>query len=364
MKKNFTTFVVMTASLLFLNLNAQTPLPYFTGFDNLQGQTGWTTYKKISTTSSSWNYVSAPPNYSAYSTPSCAIHFYPVGDLTLDWLVSPPFNFSAGGNIDSVRYAFAGFSPTPLVADTVAIFLLRGSPDPDLATSKVQLIDFRNTNYINDGVWRISTNIPIPAGPGQSFIAFKYKASSSWLDVRFDNLALKANGAAPTASFSVSSSAICKGQSIVFSDLSVNTPTAWSWQFQGGTPATSSVKNPTVSFSNTGVFTASLVSSNSFGASTVYTKTISVSACTGLSHEDAGDITVAVYPNPANGKFTLETNTEAGYIIYNVLGKEICQGRLQANGKNEINIESQPEGVYFIRLDDKSTHRAIKIIKD
>lgn len=72
------------------------------------------------------------------------------------------------------------------------------------------------------------------------------------------------------ANFSADKKVICMGNSIVFSNTSYHgTPTSYSWKFQGGTPATSSVANPTVSYATAGTYSVELTVSdgtNSFTA--------------------------------------------------------------------------------------------------
>ena len=82
--------------------------------------------------------------------------------------------------------------------------------------------------------------------------------------------------AVPSANFSTSFSSACINVPFILSDQSSNTPTAWSWTLTGSSSALSSVKNPTVTYSSSGVFTVSLISSNANGASSVFTKTINV----------------------------------------------------------------------------------------
>ena len=50
------------------------------------------------------------------------------------------------------------------------------------------------------------------------------------------------------ADFSPSATRIKVGESVTFTDTSVGVPTSWSWEFEGGTPATSTEQNPTVQF--------------------------------------------------------------------------------------------------------------------
>jgi PKD repeat protein len=84
-------------------------------------------------------------------------------------------------------------------------------------------------------------------------------------------------GTAPTATFSASSTSICAGASVNFTDNSTGTPTAWSWSFPGGTPATSAVQNPSgIVFATAGSYTVSLTASNASGNNS-HTQVITVS---------------------------------------------------------------------------------------
>jgi PKD repeat protein len=72
----------------------------------------------------------------------------------------------------------------------------------------------------------------------------------------------------PVANFSANTTSIEVGQSVSFTDLSTNNPTAWSWSFAGGTPSTSSAQNPTVTYNTAGTYQVSLTASNSAGSDT------------------------------------------------------------------------------------------------
>ncbi len=71
---------------------------------------------------------------------------------------------------------------------------------------------------------------------------------------------------APVADFSVNNSTVTAGQSVTFTDLSVNIPTSWKWTFTGGNPSTSTVQNPTVIYSTAGTYSVKLKSSNATGS--------------------------------------------------------------------------------------------------
>ena len=80
----------------------------------------------------------------------------------------------------------------------------------------------------------------------------------------------------PTAAFNTQFSPGCINTSLQFNDVSANSPNSWNWTFSGGAPSTSTVQSPSVTFPATGIYTVSLLSSNGFGPSTIYTNTISI----------------------------------------------------------------------------------------
>ena len=90
----------------------------------------------------------------------------------------------------------------------------------------------------------------------------------------------------PVADFSASETYITAGNSVTFTDLSTNMPTSWSWTFEGGTPATSTEQNPTVTYNEAGEYTVTLVATNAFGSGTeTKTEYISVAAVYNMSNE-------------------------------------------------------------------------------
>jgi hypothetical protein len=50
------------------------------------------------------------------------------------------------------------------------------------------------------------------------------------------------------ADFTPSATRIKVGETVTFTDASIGGATAWNWEFEGGTPATSTAQNPTVQF--------------------------------------------------------------------------------------------------------------------
>lgn len=69
---------------------------------------------------------------------------------------------------------------------------------------------------------------------------------------------------APSAEFTVSNTNPSAGTTVQFTDLSLNNPSTWSWNFGDGN--TSTLQNPTHAYASPGAFTVSLTVTNAFGS--------------------------------------------------------------------------------------------------
>ncbi len=69
----------------------------------------------------------------------------------------------------------------------------------------------------------------------------------------------------PEADFTASATTITTGNDISFTDTSGNTPTSWTWTFDGGSPASSNDQNPVVTYTSAGTFEVSLEAANTAG---------------------------------------------------------------------------------------------------
>ena len=79
----------------------------------------------------------------------------------------------------------------------------------------------------------------------------------------------------PVADFSNSVTEICPTDSISFTDASTNAAPGWTWYFPGGSPATSTLSNPSVLYPATGTYEASLVVENPNGTDSI-AKTVEI----------------------------------------------------------------------------------------
>ncbi len=74
----------------------------------------------------------------------------------------------------------------------------------------------------------------------------------------------------PFANFVGDTLSGCPGFDVQFSDSTLNSPTAWNWTFPGGTPATSTLQNPIVTYNAPGVYeNVKLIVTNTFGTDSI-----------------------------------------------------------------------------------------------
>lgn len=154
----------------------------------------------------------------------------------------------------------------------------------------------------------------------------------------------------PIANFTPSSTTICVGQQITFTDNSINAPTEWNWTLSGALPGTSTNQSVVVTFPTEGSYTVSLTASNSFGASAALNKIINVQVCTGI--EESLKKLVRIFPNPANQLLTIDASLLSGkktIEIVDVSGRLILS-KISTDQLFNIELTSLPIGSYFVNV--------------
>lgn len=181
--------------------------------------------------------------------------------------------------------------------------------------------------------------------------AFPYFKSGLILACDMQNgvFILRASALAPTANFNAAT-VICSGATTTFTDVSTNTPTTWNWVISGASPATSTVQNPSVTYSVGGVYNATLVAANANGTNTIV-KSITVTAnptvtTTGASSICAGGTTTLTAsgassytwnPGSLTGSNIVVSPTTA--IIYTVTG---VNGSCVGSNTKILNVNPLP----------------------
>lgn len=133
---------------------------------------------------------------------------------------------------------------------------------------------------------QVPINVPVTAPDtmiinlsSSSYSTYPLPASFIGSDFKVDNMYLKSQKI-PVANFSLPASG-CIGEPIQLNDNSANMVSGWNWIMPGGSPSSSIVQNPQVTFSSAGTKTITLYATNFIGTtntSAAYTRTIDIFA--------------------------------------------------------------------------------------
>jgi hypothetical protein len=90
--------------------------------------------------------------------------------------------------------------------------------------------------------------------------------------------------------------------------------------------------------------------------------------CVGIDEIDE-NIKLNVYPNPTTGMVNISiegVNDAVDVKVFNTLGHELSRHRFSPgdNGLVEevINLQSFPDGIYYIKIDGEHIHKTVKIL--
>ena len=167
-----------------------------------------------------------------------------------------------------------------------------------------------------------------------------------------------------TAGFQANSDAVQTGQTVTLTASSTGSGN-YQWNFGNGLSA--SGVNTTVSYTQPGVYTVSLVVTNQSGCSATQTQTITVTSAdaTGISNiNNPGNLKIWSHNNLVYVDFTDAQLKDASVTIYDILGQEISNDKVVNNVVYEKQINSI-EAAYMIvmvRNNNEITTKKVFII--
>lgn len=169
----------------------------------------------------------------------------------------------------------------------------------------------------------------------------------------------------PSSEFTADKNLIREGESIKYTDISCGNPNKWEWAFEGGSPATSTVKSPIVIYSTPGKYKATLIATNDDGSSKVSTlEIVVVSKIQSSVGESNENLDLFVYPNPTSDRVEIRNLENSVYevSIYDNLGNVVFSGTV-TNGNSVVSLESLYTGVYHLRVTNSNGVFYSKVIK-
>jgi len=154
---------------------------------------------------------------------------------------------------------------------------------------------------------------------------------------------------------------------INFSDMSLGSPDEWYWNFGDGN--NSNQQNPSHTYNNSGQFTVGLRIKNGLYSDSIQKQGFIIISVNG-EVEFFSATELKVFPNPNNGKFTIDIQTSGtksfNLRIFNLLGEQVHAQKLKVVGQTleTLDLRTLSKGVYFIRLDNKYESINRKIVID
>jgi PKD repeat protein len=216
-------------------------------------------------TSWSWSFPGGTPSTSTNQHPAITYNTTGVYDVTLT------ASNSAGSDTE-VKVAYITVTVLPPVANFSAsdstIYEGQSVTFTDLSTNNP-------TSYawtFNGGTPGVSTSqnpVITYNTPGTYDVALTATNSSgSDNETKTAFITVQSLPPAPVAEFTASNTTILAGQSITFTDMTLNDPTAWAWTFSGGTPSSSTSQNPVIIYNTPGIYNVILTATNPTGSDT------------------------------------------------------------------------------------------------
>jgi len=284
---------------------------------------------------STWYYLNKTPlhPYFKYSSEKVAPYFYPV--LTgVAQTFADSMNFQYVSPID---YAVFSFEPKP----------------PAYATFTNMDITPGNLEIVYDGAdyKTIGTFLEFSSLVGTNEPSTRKTLMKRYLDF------FQVSTAGPFAYFHVSNVMACTKKAVSFIDDSFDNITSRSWEFPGGTPASSTAINPEVVYQNPGKYDVKLTVSDGLHVKTILRKSyITVEQCTGME-QPASQPEVRIYPNPASEdvKVALPGDIQGSVTItlFDFSGRIVKVMQSDASAQNQvftIGLSDLRRGLYYISI--------------
>lgn len=166
--------------------------------------------------------------------------------------------------------------------------------------------------------------------------------------------------------FSPENDTVFTNHPVSFTDASTGNPTSWLWTFEGGTPETSTEKNPVVTYQNEGAYDVSLtVSDGSFSQTVVKTDLMTVLSNVGIPGP-VPDL-FSISPNPVTDNLHIQLNEPASggtITILNLCGIVLFTEPVpeKTGFVTTINIAAYGKGTYFIKVVSNGNSGIKKVI--
>jgi hypothetical protein len=153
--------------------------------------------------------------------------------------------------------------------------------------------------------------------------------------------------------FTASANTIVPGTTVNFTNLThggyVNTPEIYQWYFPGATPETSTLKDPSVIYENSGNYNVTLVVNRGWQIDTLTIEN-AIHVESGIGIAEKSIHSVNIYPNPASERVSIKSDQPIRKIeIYSQYGQMVRWFETNFQHVN-LNISGLTPGLYLIKV--------------
>ena len=213
--------------------------------------------------------------------------------------------------------------------------------------------DAGNTYNWNNGV-NTAANLVYPTGGG-STVTYSVFGTNSYGCDKMVTVSVEVLNL-PNISVTPSANQICEGEWITFTG---NGGQTYNWTSNSSIVYMGNPIN--VQLNSSAAFTVTGTDANGCSNKAFYT--LLVDPCTGLKNAGKDAAGIKVYPNPAHGVVTVETQTKANIELVDLTGRVILSGTIQ-DGKTQLNMNEFAQGVYYLKVKSGSSVEVIKVVKN
>lgn len=300
-----------------------------------------------------YNYIKVAPSYNMANgtQTTCLANFYDSG--------GPNGNY---GSNENYTLTFLPASSGGKIKVDFSLFDVEANAN--CSYDWLKIYDGDNTSAALLGTW-CGVNSPgsLTATNAGGALTFNFKSDNSVNKTGWKALIeCEPPLVPPVANFQASNTHITEGDTIIFTNLSTGFPTEYFWNFDGGTPTSSMLKNPMVIYDTPGVYSVTLEVSNNQGTDTKTIQNyIQVDEGVGMARFSTR-LSLKVFPNPAtNGILEIESSNNLGNIeLISLMGQKIIRVNVDSP-RTFLNVSTVKKGIYLLKVQNITGVAVVKI---
>lgn len=313
------------------------------------------TFTQTSTTICEGNQIIFDATGSTYE--DTLLWYFPGGSPTTSNSINPSVTYNAPGNYQAILYVVGGGCSmfdsafVNLTINANPVLTVSATPTATIcAGNTVNLSASGASSYI----WSPATdlnnpNIANPVSTPSASITYNVQGTGANGCVTNASIPITVQNV-PVASFAMSDTFICVNGSITYDGSNSVDATSFSWTFTGGSPSTSTSSAPVVTYSTAGIYSATLIVTNTCGNDTVVYPNVGV-GCTGIGEYSE---TWNAWYNPDANHLQVNSpvrNTPVTATVVNSIGQVVFSVSVPA-GANIFYIDMSPyaTGLYSLQV--------------